>query len=48
MLLDTILLPANLALKISGHSELNALEAKGNFLIDISTRNASLKGTDSS
>lgn len=40
-LLDAILLPPALAInKIRGHSKLDSLEAKGNHLADISTRNA--------
>lgn len=46
--LDVLLLPAALALKIPGHSKLDSLEAKGNPLADISTRDGALKGTSSS
>lgn len=35
-------------IKILGHSELEFLETKGNVLADISSRNASFKGTNSS
>ena len=31
-------------IKVPGHSKLNSLEAKGNNLIDISTKNTVLKG----
>ena len=42
-------LPAALAvIKILGRSKLDSLEAKGNHLADISTRNAALKGNNSS
>ena len=42
--MDAILLPAILAIiKILRHSQLDVLEAKGNHLADISTRNAALK-----
>ena len=48
-LLDAILILATLAIiKISGHSKLGSLEAKGNHLTDISVRNIVLKGTNSS
>ena len=48
-LLDAILIPATLAIiKISGHSKLGSLEAKGNHLTGISVRNIVLKGTNSS
>ena len=47
--MDAILIPATLAIiKISGHSKLDSLEAKGNYLADISARNVALKGTNSS
>ena len=48
-LLDVILLPVTLAIiKILGHSKLDPLQAKGNYLVDISTKNAFLKETNSS
>ena len=48
-LLDAILLLPTLAItKIQRHSKLDSLKAKGNHLGDISTRNAALKGTNSS
>lgn len=31
-------------IKVPGHSKINSLEAKGNNLIDISTKNTILKG----
>ena len=47
--MDAILLPASLPIiKIPRHSKLDSLEAKGNHLADISTRNVALKGTNSS
>ena len=47
--MDAILILATLAIiKISGHSKLGSLEAKGNHLTDISVRNIVLKGTNSS
>lgn len=43
-LLNTIILPVTLAIiKILGHSKPDSLEAKGNYLVDISTKNTSLK-----
>ena len=48
-LLGETLLPATLAIiKILGHSILDSLEAKGNYFVDISTKNAFLKDTNSS
>ena len=48
-LLDEIFLPAALVIiKILGHSNFDSLEAKGNHLYDLSTRNAALKETNSS
>ena len=47
-LLNTILLPAALAINILGHSKLDSLEAKGNYSADISAKNAVLKGINSS
>ena len=42
-------LPATLTIiKILGHSKLDSLEAKGNYIAGISTRKAALKGTNSS
>lgn len=46
-LLDAILLPDALAIKIPGHSELDSLEGKGNHFADISAKNAALKGISS-
>lgn len=44
-LLDAIFLPAALAIiKGLGHSKLDSLEAKGNYLTDISAKTAVLKG----
>lgn len=44
--LDATLLPVTLAIiKIPGHSKFDSLEGKENYLADISTRNATLKGT---
>ena len=46
-LLDALLLPATLAItKVPGHSKLNSLETKGNYLTDISTKNTALKGVN--
>lgn len=43
-LLDVKLLPTALAIiKTSVHSTLDSLEAKGNYLVDASTKNAALK-----
>lgn len=48
-LLDSILLPPTLAIiKIPGHYKLDSLETEGNCLAETSSRNAALKGTDSS
>ena len=48
-LLGETLLPATLAIiKILGRSILDSLEAKGNYFVDISTKNAFLKDTNSS
>ena len=48
-LLGETLLPATLAIiKILGHSILDSLEAKGNYFVDISTKNAFLKDINSS
>ena len=47
--MNTVILPAILAIiKILGHVKLDFLEIKGNYLADISTRNAILKGTNNS
>lgn len=40
-----VLLVTLAIIKIPGHSKLDSLEGKENYLADISTRNASLKGT---
>lgn len=46
-LLDAIILPAALIIiKVTGHSKLDPLVAKGNHLTDSSTKNTALKGTN--
>lgn len=46
-LLDALILPAALVIiKVTRHSKLDFLEAKGNHLTDISTKNIALKGTN--
>lgn len=48
-LLGETILPATLAIiKILGHSILDSLEAKGNYFVDISIKNAFLIDTNSS
>ena len=45
--IDPILLHAALAFTKIRHSKLDSLKTKGNYLADISARNAALKGTNS-
>ena len=45
-LIDPILLHAALAFMKIRHSKLDSLKTKGNYLADISARNAALKGAN--